>query len=74
MIYRETGVFHTGYAQDQAIFRLPLDRRAMAAWLALALVIVPLLASDYVLTDLLTPFLIMSIAALRRSKSIFVCH
>jgi branched-chain amino acid transport system permease protein len=64
MLYRETGVFHTSYAQDQAIFKIPLDRFAIAAWLVLGFVIVPLVASNYVLTDLLTPFLIMSIAAL----------
>ena len=36
----------------------------MVGWLVLAFVIVPATASNYVLTDLLTPFLIMSIAAL----------
>jgi len=64
MLYRETGVFQTSYAKDQAIFRIPLDRYAVAGWLILAFVIVPATVSDYVLTDLLTPFLIMSIAAL----------
>ena len=64
MIYRETGVFKTNYAQDQAIFRIPLDQWAVVFWLVLAFFIVPMTASDYVLSDLLTPFLIMSIAAL----------
>src|ERR687891_2597538 len=64
MLYRETGVFQTSYASDQAIFRLPLARYAIAAWLIAAFVVVPATASNYVLTDLLTPFLIMSIAAL----------
>ena len=64
MLYRETGVFHSSYAEDQAIFRLPLDRYAVWVVVAIALFIVPMIASDYVLTDLLTPFLIMSIAAL----------
>ena len=64
MLYRETGVFHTSYAQDQAIFRIPLDRLAIAGWLILGFVLVPLFASSYVLIDLLTPFLIMAIAAL----------
>ena len=64
MLYRETGVFHTSYAQDQAIFRIPLDRYAIAGWLSIGFVLVPLFASSYVLIDLLTPFLIMAIAAL----------
>lgn len=64
MIYRETGVFKSSYAQDQAIFKIPLDQFAVGFWLILAFLIVPMFASDYVLSDLLTPFLIMSIAAL----------
>jgi branched-chain amino acid transport system permease protein len=64
MLYRETGVFQTSYGRDQGLFRIPLDRYAVAAWLIVAFVIVPATVSNYVLTDLLTPFLIMSIAAL----------
>ncbi|MEM7026574.1 MAG: branched-chain amino acid ABC transporter permease, partial [Pseudomonadota bacterium] len=64
MLYRETGVFQSSYDGDQALFKIPLDRYAVLGWLVLAFVIVPATASDYVLTDLLTPFLIMSIAAL----------
>ena len=64
MLYRETGVFHSSYAEDQSVFRLPLDRYAVWIVVAIALFIVPLVASNYVLTALLIPFLIMSIAAL----------
>lgn len=64
MLYRETGVFHSSYAEDQAIFKLPLDRYAVWLVVAIALFIVPLVTTDYILTDLITPFLIMSIAAL----------
>jgi len=64
MLYRETGVFHSSYAEDQAVFKLPLDRYAVWIVVAIALFIVPMVVSNYVLTDLLTPFLIMSIAAL----------
>ncbi|MGI9504571.1 MAG: branched-chain amino acid ABC transporter permease [Geminicoccaceae bacterium] len=64
MLYRETGVFHSSYAEDQSVFRLPLDRYAVWIVVAIALFIIPLVTSNYVLTDLLTPFLIMSIAAL----------
>ncbi len=64
MLYRETGVFHTSYGEDQAIFKLPQDRHAVWVLVAVALLVVPFAVSDYVLTDLITPFLIMSIAAL----------
>lgn len=64
MLYRETGVFHGTYGEDQAVFKLPLDRYAVWIVVAVALFVVPLVASNYVLTDLFTPFLIMSIAAL----------
>ena len=64
MLYRETGVFHSSYAQDQSVFKLPLDRYAVWIVVAIAFFIVPMVASNYVLTDLFTPFLIMSIAAL----------
>ncbi len=64
MLYRETGVFHSSYAADQAIFKLPQDRYAIAFWLVVAAVVLPLTVSNYVLTDLVTPFLIMAIAAL----------
>lgn len=64
MIYRETGVFKTSYNDDQAIFRIPLDQYAIIAWLVVGFIVVPLTASNYVLSDLLTPFLIMTIAAL----------
>ncbi|MCB9944289.1 MAG: branched-chain amino acid ABC transporter permease [Geminicoccaceae bacterium] len=64
MIYRETGVFKTSYAQDQAILRVPLDQYGLIFWIVLAFVIIPMTASDYALSDLATPFLIMSLAAL----------
>ena len=64
MLYRETGVFHSTYAEDQAVFKLPLDRYAVWITVVVAIFVIPLVASNYVLTDLITPFLIMSIAAL----------
>ncbi|MEZ5934304.1 MAG: branched-chain amino acid ABC transporter permease [Alphaproteobacteria bacterium] len=64
MLYRETGVFHGSYAEDQRVFKLPLDRYAVWILVLIAFLVIPLFASNYVLTDLLTPFLIMSIAAL----------
>ena len=64
MLYRENGQFKTSYAADQQIFPILQDRVAMLALLAVAFVAVPLLASEYTFRAILTPFLILSMAAL----------
>ncbi|HET6183135.1 MAG TPA: branched-chain amino acid ABC transporter permease [Acetobacteraceae bacterium] len=52
MFYREAGVFKTSYAADMALYPLPVSRWGMGVALALLAVIVPLVASAYVLTIL----------------------
>jgi branched-chain amino acid transport system permease protein len=64
MIYRETGQFKTSYASDQQLFPILQDRVFVIAALAFAFVAVPFLASDYLFRAILTPFLILSLAAL----------
>lgn len=64
MLYRENGQFKTSYRADQQIFPLAQDRAAVALLLAVAFGAAPLLASDYLLRAILTPFLIMALAAL----------
>ena len=64
MIYRESGQFRTTYNQDSQIFPLRQDRFAMIALLAVGLVVIPLVASDYWLKALLIPWLIFSLVAL----------
>jgi branched-chain amino acid transport system permease protein len=64
MIYRENGQFKTTYRADQQIFPILQDRIVIAAFLALALVAVPLLSSEYLLRAILIPFLILSLAAI----------
>jgi len=64
MIYRESGQFRTTYNQDTQIFPLRQDRFAMIALLAVGLVVIPLVASDYWLKALLIPWLIFSLVAL----------
>ena len=64
MLYRENGQFKTSYRSDQQIFPILQDRIFMAGLLAVAWVVVPLLASDYMFRAILIPFLIMSLAAL----------
>jgi branched-chain amino acid transport system permease protein len=64
MFYREAGQFKTSYQADGQIFPIRQDRYAMFALLAVALLVVPQFASPYVLSAILMPFLIFSLAAL----------
>ncbi|HEX4779768.1 MAG TPA: branched-chain amino acid ABC transporter permease [Usitatibacter sp.] len=64
MIYRETGQFKTTYASDQQLFPILQDRAFVIAALAFAFAVVPFIASDYMFRAILTPFLILSLAAL----------
>ncbi len=64
MFYREAGQFKTTYEADGQIFPLRQDRIGMAVLLAVAFVVVPLTASPYLFSAILTPFLIFSLAAL----------
>jgi branched-chain amino acid transport system permease protein len=64
MLYREAGQFKTTYDADTAIFPIRQDRIAMALLIAVAFVVVPLLATPYVFTGILIPFLILALAAL----------
>jgi len=64
MLYREAGQFKSTYAADQQIFPLRQDRIALALLLVVAFVLVPILGNQYWLEAILTPFLILSLAAL----------
>ena len=64
MLYRQNGQFKSSYRSDQQIFPILQDRIAMGLLLALVFVVVPLLASPYLLTAILIPFVILSLAAL----------
>ncbi|MFB9245311.1 branched-chain amino acid ABC transporter permease [Massilia antarctica] len=64
MFYREAGQFKTTYQSDGQIFPIRQDRIALAGLLVLALAVVPLFASPYMLSAILIPFLIFSLAAL----------
>jgi len=64
VIYREAGQFRTTYAADQRIFPIVQDRAGMALLLAVAFVGVPLVASEYALSGLLIPMLVLALAAL----------
>ncbi|EGJ11518.1 branched-chain amino acid ABC transporter permease [Rubrivivax benzoatilyticus] len=64
MLYRENGQFKTSYRADLQVFPIRQDRVAIALLLALAIVVVPLVAPEYLFRAILIPFLILSLAAL----------
>ena len=64
MFYREAGQFKTTYQSDSQILPIRQDRYALIALLVFALGVVPFFASPYMLSAILIPFLIFSLAAL----------
>src|ERR1700676_23818 len=64
MLYREAGQFKTTYATDQQVFPIRQDRIGVALLAAIAFVGIPLVANQYWLSAILTPFLILSLATL----------
>lgn len=64
MIYREAGQFKTTYASDQQLFPILQDRVFVIGFLVFAFAVVPFIATEYFFRAILTPFLILSIAAL----------
>nr|AUN37346.1 branched-chain amino acid transport system permease protein LivM [uncultured bacterium] len=64
MLYREAGQFKTTYLADSQIFPIRQDRWAIAVFAVVALAVVPALATPYVFSAILIPFLIFSLAAL----------
>jgi len=64
MLYREAGQFKSTYAADQQIFPILQDRIAIIALLAIAFIVVPLVGDQYWFSALLTPFLVLALAAL----------
>jgi branched-chain amino acid transport system permease protein len=73
VIYRENGQFKTSYQADQQILPIRQDRIAMLALLALAFVVVPLVAPEYLFRAILIPFLILSLAALGLNVLVGYC-
>jgi len=64
MLYREAGQFKSTYAADQQIFPIRQDRIAVLAIALFAFIVVPLVANQYWLSAILTPFLIFALAAI----------
>jgi branched-chain amino acid transport system permease protein len=64
MLYRENGQFKTSYQSDQQIFPIAQDRIVVGLLLAVAFILVPMFASEYVYRAVLIPFVIFALAAL----------
>lgn len=64
MFYRETGQFKSTYKADSQIFPILQDRIGIACFLVFAFLVMPFIASHYIFTGILIPFLILSLAAL----------
>ncbi len=64
MFYRENGQFKTSYRSDQQILPITQDRIAMGVILAVAFILVPMLASEYIFKAIFIPFLILALAAI----------
>jgi branched-chain amino acid transport system permease protein len=64
MIYREAGQFKSTYASDQAIFPIVQDRVFVLLAVGVAVLVPPLLGSEYWLQAILIPFLIYALAAI----------
>ena len=64
MFYREAGQYKTSYQADQALFPIRQDQIGMVLILVVAFILVPLMASTFVIDSILIPVLIYSLAAI----------
>jgi branched-chain amino acid transport system permease protein len=64
MFYREAGQFKSSYETDGQIFPIRQDRIGILLLIGLAFVAIPLVATPYFFSAILSPFLIFSLAAL----------
>ena len=64
MFYREAGQFKTTYAADMAVFPIRQDRIGIGLILLVAFVGIPMLGSEFLLTSVMIPMLVFSLAAI----------
>src|SRR5947209_10404626 len=64
MFYREAGQFKTTYQADQAVFPILQDRIGLALILIVAFVGIPLTASDFFISVVMIPLLILALASI----------
>ena len=64
MFYREAGQYKTSYAADMAVFPILQDRIGIAVILLIAFVGIPLFGNDFLLSSVMIPMLVFSLAAI----------
>jgi branched-chain amino acid transport system permease protein len=64
VLYREAGQFKTSYETDMAVFPIRQDRIGLAVILVVAFVLIPLFGSEFLLSSVMIPFLVFSLAAI----------
>ena len=64
MLYREAGDFSTTYPQDSQTFPIRFDRYRYYFVLAVAVLVLPFIMTDYLVNSIFLPFLIYAIAAI----------
>ncbi len=64
MLYREAGQYKTSYAADRAVFPILQDRIGIGVILFIAAIIIPLFSSDFIISSVMIPFLVFSLAAI----------
>ena len=74
MFYREARRLPTSYSSWLRIIANPEDRALAAIAIALAVIALPQMASTYVLSSLLIPFLILSISATGLNSADGLCR
>ncbi len=64
MFYREAGQYASSYAQDRQLLTLRQDKLGMLILMAIGFVATPLWASDYWISAIMIPWLILALVAL----------
>ncbi|HEY5797559.1 MAG TPA: branched-chain amino acid ABC transporter permease [Bosea sp. (in: a-proteobacteria)] len=64
MFYREAGQFKSTYQADMAVFPIRQDRIGLAIILLIAFVGIPMSGNAFVITSVMIPFLVFSLAAI----------
>ncbi|MFZ4534244.1 MAG: branched-chain amino acid ABC transporter permease, partial [Alsobacter sp.] len=64
MFYREAGQYKTTYAADMAIFPILQDRIGLGVILFTAFVLIPVFGGDFMLSSVMIPMLVFSLAAI----------
>jgi branched-chain amino acid transport system permease protein len=73
MIFRENGQFKSTYRADLQMLPILQDRVFMIALVAFAFLVVPFIASDYLMLSIVIPFLILTLGAIGLNLLVGYC-